>query len=185
MLRRRGSFSLIAALHDALALRVPARAGAVREQAFAILEAYECAGAEHARLLDGAERAIADARRRGVALAIVSANAARAIRRALERLGVADAFAAIVGRTASRPLKPEPDMHREALRLLGCAPAAAISVGDSPNDMKAATAAGVLTIGVVGGEGRAEELFATGAAWVLADLTALPTLLAFWEDAAR
>ena len=184
VLRKRGSFSLIAALHHALAAQVPARADDVRTQAFAILEAYEYAGAEHARLLRGAERAIADARRRGLALAIVSANAERPIRHALDRLGVAASFDAVVGRTASRPLKPEPDMHVEALRLLGCAPEDALAIGDSPNDMKAAAAAGVLTVGVIGGEGTDEELFTTGAAWVLADLTALPSLLAFWEHAA-
>ena len=185
VLRKRGSFSLIAALHDALAARVPgARATEVRAQAFAILESYECIGAEKARLLRGAERAIADARRRDLALAIVSANAERPIRQALDRLGVGPCFGAIVGRTASRPLKPEPDMHREALRLLGCAPDEALAIGDSPNDMKAATAAGVLTVGVIGGEGTDQELFTTGAAYVLADLGVLPSLLALWEQAA-
>ncbi len=186
VLRKRGSFSLIAALHDALAARAPrARADEVRAEAFAVLESYECAGAEQARLLHGAERAIADARRRDLALAIVSANAEPPIRRALDRLGVGACFGTIVGRTASRPLKPEPDMHREALRLLGCGPDEALAIGDSPNDMKAATAAGMLTIGVIGGEGTDQELFTTGAAYVLADLSALPSLLALWEQAAR
>ena len=186
VLRRRGSFSLIAALHDALAARVePPRALAVRATAFRILEDYECAGAERAGLLDGAAAAIADARRRGLALAIVSANAEQPIRRALERLDVASAFDAIIGRTADRPLKPEPDMHREALRVLGCDAETALAIGDSVNDMKAAASAGVLTIGVTGGEGSESELFATGAAYVLADLTALPTLLSWGEIAAR
>ena len=185
VLRRGGSFSLIAALHDALAATATAaEAAAVREEAFRVLERYEWAGAERAALLRGAGTAIEDAARRGLALAIVSANAEQPIRRALERLGVADAFAVVVGRTTARPLKPEPDMHREALRVLGCDAGRALAVGDSPNDMKAAAAAGVLTIGVVGGEGSEADLFATGATYVLADLRALPTLLALWEHAA-
>jgi phosphoglycolate phosphatase-like HAD superfamily hydrolase len=53
------------------------------------------------------------------------------------------------------------------------------------NDVRAAHGAGVLAIGVAGGESTPEDLLASGACWVLADLTALPPLLALWRSAAE
>jgi phosphoglycolate phosphatase len=184
-IRRRGGFSVFTALDAALAARTSrARADEVHAAALAILEEHEGAGAERASLLAGVASTLRDAAGQGLALAIVSANGERPIRATLARLGVERVFTAVVGRTMERPPKPEPAMHREALRLLGCPAEAALAIGDSPNDMRAAAAAGILTVGVMGGEGDADQLFATGAAWVLADLTALPTLLAAWRLAA-
>jgi phosphoglycolate phosphatase len=186
VIARGGSFSLIAALDAELAAATSrAHAEAVRAEAFAILERHECAGAARAGLLPGAAACLAHAEAAGLALAIVSANAESAIRRALGRLGVERCFGAVVGRTLDRPLKPEPDMHREALRLLGCPAETALVVGDSTSDMAGAAAAGILAVGIGGGEGSEQNLFAAGAAWVLADLTALPTLLAWWAGAAE
>lgn len=183
--RRGGAFALIAALDEAVAdVHSRARADATRAEAFRLLETHECAGASRASLLPGVAAALTWAKRAGLGLAIVSANAESAIRLALGRLGVGADFAAVVGRTPDHPLKPAPDMHREALRLLGCPPAAALAIGDSTADMAAATAAGMLAVGVAGGEGTSEDLFAAGACWVVADLTALPSLLALWGEAA-
>jgi len=48
--------------------------------------------------------------------------------------------------------------------------------------MRAASAADILTIGVLGGEGTQERLFASGATWVLEDLTVMPALLTLWSE---
>jgi len=184
--RRHGAFGLLAALDEEVAARhSQAHADSVRSQAFGILERYEHGGAERARLLPGAATMLAQAAKTGLRVGIVSANAESAIRIALVRLGVEARFVAVVGRTPERPPKPAPDMHREALRLLGCTADAALAIGDSANDMRAAGAAGILAVGVLGGEGGAEALFAAGACYVLADLTALPSLLALWAEAAE
>ena len=181
-----GPFSLFAALDEAVAVQHSrARADKARSEAFQILTAYECAGAARASLLPGAAIALAAATAAGLGLGIVSTNAESAIRLVLARLGVEARFTAVIGRTLERPLKPAPDMHREALRLLGCAADAALGIGDSVGDMRAAAAAGMLSVGVVGGEGQPEDLFAAGACYVLADLTALPPLLALWARAAE
>ena len=183
--RRPGAFSVIQALDEALAERHSrARAEAVKAEAFEILATHERAGAARAGLLPGAATALDAATASGLGLAIVSANAESAVRCALERLGLEDRFAAVVGRTPTLPLKPEPHMFREALRLLDCPAEGALVVGDSPNDMRAAAAAEILAVGVRGGEGSQEKLFASGACYVLADLSALPTLLALWVRAA-
>jgi HAD superfamily hydrolase (TIGR01509 family) len=184
--RDRRSLSLIAALDAAVALRhSPERAYATRVEASRILERVELAGAPRASLLPGAAVMLEEAGRAGLNLAIVSANAESAIRATLGRLGVLERFTVIVGREPRRPPKPEPDMHQEALRVLDCAPAAALGIGDSTNDVRAALAAGMLAVGVAGGESSPEDLLAAGAAFVLADLTSAPTLLALWSTAAE
>jgi len=184
-LPQHGAFSLFAALDVAAAAQHSrAHADEVRREAFRILTAYECAGAVRADLLPGAAAALAAATAAGLGLGIVSGNAERAIRLVLARLGVESRFTAVIGRTLERPLKPAPDMHREALRLLGCAADAALGIGDSVGDIRAAVAAGMLSVGVAGGEAAPEDLFAAGACYVLADLTALPPLLVLWARAA-
>ena len=186
VVRGRGALSVIAALDAAVAHQhSPEHAYATRVEASRILERVEVAGAPRARLLPGVAALLAEAAAYGLRLAIVSANAESAIRVALGHLGVADRFTAIVGRDPCRPLKPEPDQHREALRLLGCAPEAALGIGDSTNDVRAALAAGMLAVGVAGGESSPEAMLEAGAAFVLADLTAAPVLLALWRAAAE
>jgi phosphoglycolate phosphatase len=184
--RARGSLPLIAALDAAVAQRhSPERAYATRGEASRILERVELGGAPRASLLPGAAAILEHATRAGLDLGIVSANAESAIRATLARLGVLQCFSVVVGREPARPLKPEPDMHHEALRVLGCAPEAALGIGDSTNDVRAAIAAGMLAVGVIGGESQADELLAAGASFVLADLTAAPILLALWNSAAE
>jgi pyrophosphatase PpaX len=54
----------------------------------------------------------------------------------------------IVGAEDTERHKPDPDPLLEALRRLGAAPATAAYVGDSPFDVRAAKAAGVLAVAV-------------------------------------
>jgi len=182
--RRSYAFGLFVALDEALAAHTSRTyADGVRDRALAALEHHEHAGAARANWLRGAAELVELAANSGIGLAIVSANGEAPIRAALARLGASDRFAAILGRSTAFPPKPAPDMHREALRRLGVDPASALGIGDSPNDMRAAHAADMLTIGVLGGEGNEERLFKAGAAWVLEDLTVLPALLALWTSA--
>jgi phosphoglycolate phosphatase len=183
--RRSYAFGLFVALDEALAARRSrAAADVVRDRALAILEHHEHAGAARAEWLPGARALLDLAVARGIALGIVSANGEAPIRASLARLGAADRFGAVLGRSTLFPPKPAPDMHREALRRLGVGAGSALGIGDSPNDMRAAHAAEMLTIGVLGGEGNEERLFQAGASWVVADLTVLPALLEFWSTAA-
>jgi phosphoglycolate phosphatase len=178
------AFGAFQALDDALAARASRlHADAVRDRALAVLDRYEHVGAASTGWLRGVATLLDTAAEHGLDLAIVSANGESPIRAALTRLAAADRFATIIGRSPSFAPKPAPDMHLEVLRRLGCPPSAALAIGDSPNDMRAATAAGILTIGVLGGEGTEAKLFESGATWVLEDLTALPALLALWTGA--
>jgi phosphoglycolate phosphatase len=176
------AFGLFVALDEALAsVTSRVHADAVHDQALAALERYEHAGAERATWLRGAAELLDLAAARGIALAIVSANSETPIRAALARLDAEHRFATILGRSRLFPPKPAPHMHNETLRRLAIDPDAALGIGDSPNDMRAATAANILTIGVLGGEGTEDRLFKSGATWVVEDLTVLPSLLELWS----
>jgi HAD superfamily hydrolase (TIGR01509 family) len=160
----------------------PAVAAEVKAAAHRILDEAELAGAPRASLLPGVVETLAFAEQSGLGLAIVSANGSGAIAEALARHGLATRFAAIVGRSLALPMKPAPDMYLDALRRLRVGPGEALAIGDGIADATGAVAAGVSAVGVLGGEGTEEKLFGAGASWVLADLTALPPLLAFWAE---
>jgi len=182
ILRARRGHSPMAVLDAALhAHASPAVAGRVKAKAYAILESVECEGAERTALLPGAAAALEMATTTGVQVGIVTANAESAARRVLSRCDLQADVRVVVGRTIDLPLKPAPDMFVRAAERLGVAPGETIGVGDSPGDAEGAVAAGMLAVGVLGGEAGQGRLFDAGASWVLQDLTALPLLLAFWR----
>jgi HAD superfamily hydrolase (TIGR01509 family) len=100
-------------------------------------------------LRPGVERLLDEAREAGCALAIASTTTARNIdalltstlgARALERFGV------IACGDQVRTKKPAPDIYRLALRGLNLRPEQAVAFEDSPNGLRAATAAGLWTV---------------------------------------
>jgi HAD superfamily hydrolase (TIGR01509 family) len=90
---------------------------------------------------------IEQARRRGIALGIVSSNDRAWVDRHVERLGIAGVWDAIVTADGDEHrAKPSPDLYLEALAGLGVAPAVAVAIEDSPNGIAAAKAAGVFCV---------------------------------------
>lgn len=61
------------------------------------------------------------------------------------------------------PGKPHPFMVEQSMRALGCAPAQSLMIGDAIHDIAMGRAAGVRSLGVSWGFGRAEELDEAGA----------------------
>jgi HAD superfamily hydrolase (TIGR01509 family) len=99
-------------------------------------------------LRPGVREYLDDARRLGLLAGIVSSSTHSWIDMNVERLGIADAWAAIVcadGDTAR--CKPSPALYLEALELLGVSAAEAIAIEDSPNGIAAARAAGIFCVG--------------------------------------
>jgi pyrophosphatase PpaX len=85
----------------------------------------------------------------GRRLGIVTAKRLRTVELALDRFPVLrDAMDVVIGAEDTERHKPEPDPVLEALRRLSAAPEDAAYVGDSPFDVRAAKAAGVLAIAV-------------------------------------
>lgn len=98
---------------------------------------------ERERLVDGgALDALAERR----PLAVVTGRPRRDADRFLGHHGIADRFDALVCKEDA-PSKPSPEPVAEALDRLGCS--RAWLVGDTPDDIRAARAAGVVPIGVV------------------------------------
>lgn len=76
-------------------------------------------------------------------------------------------FVAIEGNREGAPLKPNPEIIHNILRIAGVEPTNAVMVGDSGIDIRTAIAAGIDSIGVSWGFRFADELYAAGATTVV------------------
>jgi HAD superfamily hydrolase (TIGR01509 family) len=110
-----------------------------------------CYETETSRLVDGARGGLERLSRAGRLLGIVSSGDATRVRSEMAALGVAPLFATAVcgGETARR--KPHPEPLLMALGMLAVPPAECAYVGDSPEDVAMARAAGALAVGIPGG----------------------------------
>jgi HAD superfamily hydrolase (TIGR01509 family) len=123
-----------------------------RESALERRRAHDLELCELEDLRPGVLDTLEEARRRGLATAIVSSASRPWIDRHLARLERAEHFDAIV--TADGDLaraKPLPVLYLEALDGLQIGAEEAIAFEDSPNGVKAAKAAGIFTVAVPNG----------------------------------
>jgi HAD superfamily hydrolase (TIGR01509 family) len=120
-----------------------------------------CYEREASRLLPGAREALSRLSARGLTLGLVSSGDGARVRRELDALSLAPLFGAVVcgGETARR--KPDPEPLLVALERLALTPAEAAYVGDSPEDVAMAKAAGAFSVGVPGGFPNREALAAS------------------------
>lgn len=118
----------------------------------------------------GLTELLAFAREHGIATALVT-NAPRANAvAALGGLGLSDRFDAMVVSEDVTRGKPDPLPYQEALRRLGVAAERAVAFEDSRPGVRAASGAGVTTVGV-GGVGGPEALMEAGATLTASDFT--------------
>lgn len=123
-------------------------------------------------------RTIDELRRMELKLGVVTNKSQRFATALLQRFGLSGAFDLVVGGDTLGARKPSPVPLQHACRALGVNPAQALYVGDSVNDVEAATAAGIRVVCVPYGynEGKpVRELAATGFIDTLADLPLLIT----------
>lgn len=112
-------------------------------EAMAITSAHELAGMTDAGLEPGASELLEMLHGR-YTMVIVTNNSEQAARRALERTGIADRFALVVGRESMEAMKPDASGYRRAIGLLpGVRDGEWISIGDSWIDGRASADAGV------------------------------------------
>jgi phosphoglycolate phosphatase len=134
--------------------------------------AYAQAVGTTATLYPGAAASLKRLAAVGLPLGVVT-NKARAFSvRLLERLGVAHRFGTIVCGDDGWARKPAADMVLAACRQLGTAPAAALLLGDSANDVLAARAAGCPVWCVPYGYNEGLPVESLGADRIVADLAA-------------
>ncbi|MFE6776299.1 HAD family hydrolase [Streptomyces sp. NPDC057702] len=132
--------------------------------------AVEADAARVARATAGADRALRDMREAGVPVVVVSNNSAEAVRIYLERARLEGCVVGVMGRVFAQPLtmKPHPAPVLRGLSLLGAEADACVLIGDSLNDVRAATAAGVCCVGYAADGGR--SLLAAGAREVISHM---------------
>lgn len=121
------------------------------------------------------ERALLKRLAERLPLGVVTGRPRQDAHRFLKEADVADLFGAVVC-LEDGPLKPDAAPVRRALDMLGVE--RAWMVGDTPDDVRAARAAGVVPLGIAPpGEDAADTLIGAGAARVLTDLSELEELL--------
>lgn len=109
---------------------------------------YELHIADETELFPGAERALKQFSDAGFRLAICTNKPASLARLLLEKLLVADYFAAICGRGSFDVNKPNPQMLRLTIDAAGGNPKQAVMVGDSKTDIDTAKNAAMPIVAV-------------------------------------
>ncbi len=104
---------------------------------------------------------------RHVPVAIVTSNSSRPMYRWLAREHLVSTVRIVVGRDTFLPLKPAPDMLKRALDHCKADANAALFVGDSDADLKAASAAGVRFVAIASSPQARTRMNANGADPVL------------------
>jgi HAD superfamily hydrolase (TIGR01509 family) len=137
-----------------------------------------------APLLPGAAEALERLRRRGLALGVVTSGERSRVGREIAELGLDGVFATLVGHGDYRERKPHPEALLLALSRLAVPPAEAAYVGDSPEDVLMARAAGVFAVGIPGAFPNREALLAAGPDLLATSLEAAAGILASGEGPA-
>lgn len=115
---------------------------------------------EEVLLIDGARDALLRVRAAGLMAGLVTSGDSVRVGRELASLDVASLFQVVVCAEDIVMRKPHPEALLLALDRLGLVPAQAAYVGDSPEDVQMAQAAGVLAVGIPGGFPNREALAA-------------------------
>lgn len=129
--------------------------------------------ADRSRPYPGVVEALERLRERDVALAVVTNKYEGLSRRLLAALELDHYFAAVIGGDTLSERKPHPAPLLEACRQLGQEPAAAIMIGDSITDIRAARNAGLPVICVSYGYNHGEDIHGAGADAVVDSLSGL------------
>lgn len=130
---------------------------AVVEQFYPVLlEAYAHDIDRYTVLYPGAMEAVEDLKGQGYGVGICTNKPEQLADLLLSRLGVRDAFAALVGADTLAVRKPDPEPLREAARRAGGDPARCVLIGDSDTDRNTARAAGVPSVLVTFGPSGAD-----------------------------
>ncbi len=111
-----------------------------------LLQAYEGAIDTHTTLYPGAMEAVEALRGAGYRVAVCTNKPEGLARLLMTRLGVLEAFGALIGADTLPVRKPDPEALRETVRRAGGDPARCVLVGDTETDRNTSRAAGVPSI---------------------------------------
>lgn len=88
---------------------------------------------------------------RGIGVGVVTSKSEPLAKRGLAHVGLDGFFDVVVGLESCTRHKPDPEPVLTAVRRLGVDPGTSVFVGDSPHDMMAGRAAGVVTVAALWG----------------------------------
>lgn len=134
----------------------------------------------HDRLIrefEGARDTLALIHGRGHPTALVTSKIVELAVRALDYTRLHEFIDVVIGADLCERHKPDPEPVRLALRELGYAPEEAVFVGDSPHDIGAGNAAGVVTIAAHWGPFDAETLKRADPTYSIDHITQLPAVI--------
>jgi len=134
--------------------------------------------AERVDLIDGARDLIHNLDERGVAVGIVTSGTRDRVKRELEAHGLAPRVRECVFGSDVAEKKPHPAALSLCIDRLSIAASEAVYVGDSPEDMLMARAAGVYSIAVPGGYPNRNALLASKPDAVVTSLSDVAKLIA-------
>jgi HAD superfamily hydrolase (TIGR01549 family) len=117
-------------------------------------------GEEEVVLIEGAREALQRVREAGLGAGLVTSGDRVRVSRELADLGMADFFQALVCAEDTTERKPRPEPLLLALDRMRLAPGQAVYIGDSPEDVQMARAAGVRAVGIPGAFPNREALAA-------------------------
>jgi len=117
-------------------------------------------GEEEVVLIEGAREALLRVREAGLGAGLVTSGDRVRVSRELAHLGVAGFFQALVCAEDTAERKPRPEPLLLALDRMRLAPGRAVYIGDSPEDVQMARAAGVRAVGIPGAFPNREALAA-------------------------
>jgi len=152
------------------------------EELLTLRDRYRTFQQEHhftlARIFPGALDTLQTLKDRGLAMALVTSKGNALAQEALDVTGMAPFIPVLIGADSSDRHKPHPEPVLLALSQLGVAAADAVFVGDSPHDVNAGNAAGVITVAATWGAFSRAQLEVANPDYWLDDITGLPALLA-------
>jgi pyrophosphatase PpaX len=105
-------------------------------------------GEQSAELIEGAGETLAELRRKGYRLGVVSSGNDCRINREIKEFRLAGFFEVVVCHEQIRNRKPHPEGLETAMSSLACSQTEVGYVGDTPEDIEMGKSAGVLTVGV-------------------------------------
>jgi pyrophosphatase PpaX len=123
-------------------------------------------------MLGGAREALQRLQQAGLALGIVTSGNRQRVAREIDGLGMRGLFGVVISAEDVENRKPDPEPIVRGLEILQVPPAEAAYVGDSPEDVEMARAAGVYVVGVPGPFPNREQLKASGPDLVVDSLEA-------------
>ncbi len=147
----------------------------------AMIATYRSHQLEHhdrlVREFPGAYDTLAALRARGHPMGVVTSKAEALAQRALAFARLDTLMDVVIGVESSTRHKPDPEPVHVALRALGRSASEAVFVGDSPHDIGAGNAAGVVTVAATWGPFSRETLELARPTHIIDDIRQLPSLV--------